>query len=683
MRRHANSLVLTALSALLLLTPAPAAKAEADAPPAEINVFEAPLMAEMLDHVFRVLKAGRFVEAEEAMRAFTARFPDQAQGEYLLATILAVRGKKADALAMLSAAVTHGFRDAALLQRDANLDPIRDEPEFTDIAERILNSPPPEWRTMTHSVPGVIHDGIAPVESENTSALRRFHTLFTEFEPPRETGARVVQTTGDAVANQLNLWYKEGRAAGNVGDLYDNRDHQHSLLPRDAYPQLSLTRYGEDARDAGVDYGLNNKILFNRVTFGNSSTAVTGGAFWRSQARLALTDPAGVGHLFLQYIRNHLYVYPAVSDYDPAAGDVLTANSPYMIISNGRSGSDQPFLHAIASILAAFRPEVKAHLAAHNLIAPTVQMLLRQGQATVKTSADYLTYKAHPPVFDAANIDLLRMIEAAQALTIDEVPPMVMLEVLKEDGPRPGIDDFSRFRSETLHTTPGLITRAVRSAAYRKTMTVSAEKTEIPPGQTLSYHWTVLRGDPAEIRITPKNSNGSIVEISVPWHALFAAPERRDLTTARVEIGVFVHNGRNYSAPAFINFLYPANQYRRYDDEGRLLSIAHDGEETAGNYIDPQVFARRHWRDDYSYDAAGALIGWQRSGHGQEESFTRDGALIVARDTLGRAVRAERVTYPLAKDAEGLPVIRMERTGQFLIYEYAGDGDRIGRPRPQ
>src|SRR5690606_6911789 len=169
------SLVLTALSALLLLTPAPAAKAEADAPPAEINVFEAPLMAEMLDHVFRVLKAGRFVEAEEAMRAFTARFPDQAQGEYLLATILAVRGKKADALAMLSAAVAHGFRDAALLQRDANLDSIRDEPEFTDIAERILNSPAPERRTMTHSVPGVIHDGIAPVESENTSALRRFH----------------------------------------------------------------------------------------------------------------------------------------------------------------------------------------------------------------------------------------------------------------------------------------------------------------------------------------------------------------------------------------------------------------------------------------------------------------------------------------------------------------------------
>src|SRR5690606_39616080 len=67
---------------------------------------------------------------------------------------------------------------------------------------------------------------------------------------------------------------------------------------------------------------------------------------------------------------------------------------------------------------------------------------------------------------------------------------------LKEDGPRPGIDDFSRFRSEALHTTPGLITRAVRSAAYRKTMTVSAAKTEIPPGQTLSYHWTVLRGDP-------------------------------------------------------------------------------------------------------------------------------------------------------------------------------------------
>src|SRR5690606_30438754 len=145
--------------------------------------------------------------------------------------------------------------------------------------------------------------------------------------------------------------------------------------------------------------------LFNRVTFGNSSTAVTGGAFWRSQARLALTDPAAIGSLFLQYVRNHIYVYPAVSDYDPASGDVLTANSPYMIISNGRSGSDQPFLHAVASFLAALRPEVKEHLAAHNLIAPTVQMLFRQGQVPVGTAEDYLSYKAHPPVFEAANID--------------------------------------------------------------------------------------------------------------------------------------------------------------------------------------------------------------------------------------------------------------------------------------
>ncbi len=153
--------------------------------------------------------------------------------------------------------------------------------------------------------------------------------------------------------------------------------------------------------------------------------------------------------------------------------------------------------------------------------------------------------------------------------------------------------------------------------------------------------------------------------------------------TNRVEIGVFVHNGHHYSAPAFINFLYPANQSRSYDGAGRIISIEHDGPETAGNYIDPQVFARRHWRDDYQYDAEGNLTGWERSGHGYEEAFTQDGALIIERDASGRARKAEVIRYLLASDQEGLPVIRTQKTGQYLIYEYAGEGDRTGTSRPQ
>ena len=686
MRRYAKPIVLTALLALFFHTPSLGASEETSAlsGPPSFNVFESSAMAKALGHVFRQLNEGRFHEAEQAMREVTARFPGQPQNYYILTTILSVRGKKTEALAALSKAIDFGFQDAELLQRDTNLDAIRSESAFTDLVERILNrqSSPPDSR-ISKPVPAKIENGTALVTPGNTIWLPRFHNLLSQFDLPPDNRSPIVQRGDDPIARTLNRWFEDGRAAGNIGDLYDNRDHQHSTLLPDNFPQLTFVQYSEEAVAADIDYGLNDVILFNGVAIGNSSTAVTGGPFWRSQARLALTETSAVGSLFLQYIRNHLYIYPAVTDYDPQQGDILTANSPYMIVSLGKSGSDQPFLKAVASILAAFRPEVKAYLVANNLITPTVQMLFRAGQASIKNADDYLSYKAHPPVFDAANIDLARMIEGAQALKIPQIPPMVMLDVLKESEPLNGVDDFSRFRSETLHNTPGLITRAIRSTRYRKTMTVSALQTDIPAGQTLSYHWVVLRGDKDRIRIEPQKSDRSIVEISVPWHDAFPAPERPDLMTNRVEIGVFVHNGHHYSAPAFINFLYPANQSRSYDGAGRIISIEHDGPETAGNYIDPQVFARRHWRDDYQYDAEGNLTGWERSGHGYEEAFTQDGALIIERDASGRARKAEVIRYLLASDQEGLPVIRTQKTGQYLIYEYAGEGDRTGTSRPQ
>ena len=78
---------------------------------------------------------------------------------------------------------------------------------------------------------------------------------------------------------------KRGRAAGNHGDLYDNRDRGHSKLDPGAHPQLAFVGYSEAARAADLDYGLNESLAFDHPTFGNSSTAITDGALWRSLPR--------------------------------------------------------------------------------------------------------------------------------------------------------------------------------------------------------------------------------------------------------------------------------------------------------------------------------------------------------------------------------------------------------------
>jgi len=75
--------------------------------------------------------------------------------------------------------------------------------------------------------------------------------------------------------------------------------------------------------------------------------------------------------------------YPEHRDHDVGLngdgggyGDVYPTNTPYLIASQGSSGSDQPFMRAIPFTLAAFRPEVKKKLVETGLLMPTIQMIL-------------------------------------------------------------------------------------------------------------------------------------------------------------------------------------------------------------------------------------------------------------------------------------------------------------------
>jgi hypothetical protein len=210
-------------------------------------------------------------------------------------------------------------------------------------------------------------------------------------------------------------------------------------------------------------------------------------------------------------------------------------------------------------------------------------------------------------------------------------------------------------------------------------MVVSAEKTTDPNGRELSFHWVVLRGDADRIEISPMNERGSTVEINIPWHERRPVPHRPDLSTDRVDIGVFVHNGENYSAPAFISFLYPANQRRVYDGSGRIRQVIYDEADRANRYVDPQLFPIRDWSDEYSYTRGGRLTGWLRTRGDVEERFTRDGARVVETDSAGRPSRAERILYDVRQEKSSRrPFVVEVPTGKFVTYRYSGPEDWLG-----
>jgi len=383
------------------------------------------------------------------------------------------------------------------------------------------------------------------------------------------------------VAQLLEQWYQAGTAAGNTGDFYDNRDGGHSKLKTSLFPQLDKIEYTAAQKNRKLHFGVQLRMMFNRITLGNSSTAApaaTGG----SNTRRCLSSARAMGVLYLQYRRSHLYVYPEHRDYDAGHngrgggyGDLFPANTPYVITSQGSSGSDRAFMEAVAYTLAAFRPEVKRSLTRAGLLMPTVQMIFRMCNKGVQDDKAYLTGKAHPPVFSGGNIDVLPMVEMAHNMTANAVPAMVQLTVVEEDIAVPGRDYFDEFQGEKLFDTPAAIARVARSTRRERRMVVSAKGSYDINRRPLKYHWAILQGDPDLISIKPLSGDGSVVELKVRRHIRRPIRDGSKMESNRVDIGAFLHNGKYYSAPGFVSIFFLDNEARTYDSAGRILEVSY------------------------------------------------------------------------------------------------------------
>lgn len=383
-------------------------------------------------------------------------------------------------------------------------------------------------------------------------------------------------------ADLVREWWAAGEAAGNIGDFYDNRDRGHRLLDTKLFPQLQRVTYTEREIELRMDYAAARAIRTN-VVFGNSSTSaplLDGGSNTRN---LYLH---GASLLYEQYIHNNLYAYPEHQDHDPGHngnpgyGDVFPLNTPYLYTSQGSSGSEMEFLQAVAHTLAAFRPEVKTRLIQRGLLMPTIQMLLRRSYKRAPEPADYFTGKAHPTVFESTLIDEGAMVRGAHALNIEAAPPMAQIRVIREDQPRVKAEFADFTQTEKLCDTPCVIGRVFRGFGRARTMVISAETSYDLSLNPLTWRWAVLRGDTNRISIKPLNENASRVEIAVAWHERRPVEPGSDLESNRIDIGCFVSNGFNYSAPAFICYYFSDAEARAYDSAGRPLEIGHNAGES-------------------------------------------------------------------------------------------------------
>jgi YD repeat-containing protein len=610
--------------------------------------------------------------AQARLDALLAQAPALGELHALAALTAAASGDAEGAVAALERAAALGFDGLARMLEAPPLAALRDDPRVAALTP----APPPP------PTPAVVVDGAVAVAGANTRWSSAEGLLVAHVAFPRASLGPALRAAGgdrEPLATWLNRLHARGLAAGNLGDLYDNRDRGHSRLPLRRHPQMAVTAYGAAARAAGVDYGLNTVVRFTAPTIGNSSTAVTGGGLWRSLPRFAMTEPSAMAAAAQLFAANHLYVYPGHRDAGRGADDVFPAAAPYFIVSEGSSGSDRAFLGAAATALAALRPDAKRLMIEKGLIAPTLVMLLRRAAAPDDGDATYLSPAAHPSVLRGGEIDLERLARRAHAIEADAVPPMPLLRVIDRDPAQGGVDVLGDGLSEVLYDTPSAAARIARSPKPRRYL-LDASATRDPNGRPLVFHWRLLRGDPSHARLEPSADDPAAAALEVAWREPRPVPGRPNEITHRVDVGVFADNGAEISAPAIFSVALPPAERRVLDAAGRALEIDRAPAETRRAYADPMLFPRADWRDVYDYDADGRLLGWTRWRGEQATRYTRHGLRVETTDAAGRPDLARRVGYPVVHGQRGERRIEERDTADVFRYRYRDAADRLGAP---
>ena len=503
-----------------------------------------------------------------------------------------------------------------------------------------------------------IRDNLALVTELNTRWEESRLSLVTSFDLPATSSRGAVISGSSPAEVAVQKWIDEGTASGHHGILYDNRDRDHSNLNRSRFPQLAFVEYDGAAKKAGADWGLRIGQAFDLPTFGNSSTAQVGSPFWRSNPRMVMHDDPLMKIVYNEFLNNQMYCYPEHSDFDREHGDVYPANTPFWVISQGSSGSDQPFMEAIALTLAAFRPDVKQKLVESHWLMPVVQMLLRRSQKSVQTDDDYYSGKAHPVVFQGSELDALRMVKMAHELTVETLPAMVRIQVVEEDLGVPARDYFHPGAAEILFDTPAAVARIYRTTTFQRRMVVDAGTSADLNGRPLTFRWVVLQGDIEKVQIRRLRANGARAEIILQWHARSKISGLEGMETNRVDIGVFADNGQTPSLPGFVSSFTLANEDRTYSD-GRIQAIDYGAPGISDRYVDPLIDIPKRWRDEYRYSPTFELLGWQRTSPGSApQEFAADGRLIVKTDEAGTPTHFRKVAYEFIVDQGQVPVLK-------------------------
>ncbi len=363
----------------------------------------------------------------------------------------------------------------------------------------------------------------APSEATVT-AMRRVRTLDGCADP-----------LGDCVAR----WVTEGTAAGFSGLTYENRDGTHARYDTSGMP--GITDLTND--EGNFTWGASGPSMDrSTIVIANVSKAYTS-----ISASLVRYDVAWgrqyTSRYETQFLADKLFFYP--EHVDCGVEDFYSFQTAAVFTSQGSSGSELDEVGKHLYALASMSSAVRARLHDAGVLMDVLTMIHRRTRAA--SDAAYLTGAAHPTAF--GNFDNDRAMSLlAHAITEADLPPVARITTSDDTSPVQ-IADGPTLRAR------GFLTGGVDEYA----LTVDATSSRDVGGRPLTFHWVVLRGDASYVTIAPMNDDESVARVTFRRHPTTmyegdggAASTRIMRASNLLSIGLFVHNGVDFSAPVFV-----------------------------------------------------------------------------------------------------------------------------------
>ena len=471
--------------------------------------------------LMQAVRTGNITNMESICRRGLELMPGDATWQYNLACALAYRATPDAALDALELAVKAGFRNAQAIEGDTDLKRISSTARFKSIVQLARDTaglpvpgrPVPKQARLTMGTKLVL--GKANLVWDFDRGL--YTALFKFMRGSGESPEAMAALYDGPAKEVLAAWLADATASGNAGDLYINRDGDHSRVDLKDFPLLSELRFDGEARKKGVSRAIPNTLYPNAAVVGNASLAIVATNGSCSLVRMAMQDAHSTVSLQQCYLNNQFWVFPAHKDFDPATGlDRFNGVTPCALMSVGSSGSDRYYVRAALAALAAMKPAVKAAVKEKNLFGPLMQYLFRRSRKGVECEADYLSEKAHPTAFDRASLDAAKVAALAHDLTVESVPPA-----------------------------------ALPLSAYVPVKKTDLEKeldfrfSPYPQAEGISFCWRVVHGDPGRVKICPGKDGA--VHLSVDCRGL----------ASRIDVACFAKTLKSeWGAPSFI-CIYP------------------------------------------------------------------------------------------------------------------------------